>query len=138
MASPRAATMRVSAEVSPGEAADKRTILAIKQDRIANPAMLAHIDREAALLDAVLAPLLAAEPALAAHMADLRAVNERLWTIEDDIRDHERRGDFGPGFIALARAVYLTNDHRAELKRRVNLLFRSDIAEQKSYAAMAQ
>ena len=138
MSNPTQPTMRVTAEVSPGEAADKRTILAIKQDRIANPAMLAHVDREAAMLDAALAPLLAAEPALTSHMADLRAVNERLWAIEDSIREHEHRGDFGPGFIALARAVYLTNDHRAELKRRINLLFRSDIAEQKSYAAMAQ
>jgi hypothetical protein len=137
MSTPSQPTMRVTAEISPGEAADKRTILAIKQDRIANPAMLAHIDREAALLDAALAPLLAAEPSLAAHMADLRAVNERLWTIEDEIRDHERRGDFGPGFVALARAVYLTNDLRAGLKGRINRLLRSDIAEQKSYAAVA-
>ena len=55
--------------------------------------------------------------------------------IEDDIRDCERKGDFGPEFIRLARAVYVTNDKRAALKKEINLLLGSNIVEEKSYAA---
>jgi hypothetical protein len=67
-------------------------------------------------------------------MADLRVVNEELWRIEDDIRLHEQRQDFGERFIELARAVYQTNDRRAEIKRQINLLLGSRIVEEKSYA----
>ena len=66
--------------------------------------------------------------------ADLRAVNEALWQIEDDVRDCERHRDFGPRFVELARSVYHTNDRRAELKRRVNELLGSRIVEEKAYA----
>jgi hypothetical protein len=62
-------------------------------------------------------------------------VNEALWDIEDAIRDREREGDFGERFITLARSVYQTNDLRAELKRRINLLLGSALLEEKSYAA---
>jgi hypothetical protein len=65
---------------------------------------------------------------------DLAAVNAKLWDIEDDIRVCEKTGDFGERFVALARAVYKTNDRRAALKREINLLFNSAIVEEKSYA----
>ena len=61
-------------------------------------------------------------------------VNQELWQIEDDIRVCERAEDFGPAFIALARAVYVTNDRRAALKKQVNLALGSAIVEEKSYA----
>ena len=67
--------------------------------------------------------------------AELRAVNEALWRIEDDIRLCERAGDFGPRFVELARSVYRTNDRRSELKRRINELLGSGLVEEKSYAA---
>ena len=66
--------------------------------------------------------------------AKLKAVNEKLWAIEDDIRDCERAKDFGPKFVELARAVYFSNDERAKLKRDVNLLLGSRLIEEKSYA----
>ena len=66
-------------------------------------------------------------------MKRLRRVNEALWAIEDDIRECERRGDFGATFVALARAVYKTNDERAELKRAINLALGSRLLEEKSY-----
>lgn len=72
---------------------------------------------------------------LAATMAELVAVNGELWDIEDRIRDCERAGDFGPGFVELARAVYRTNDRRAALKARLNQLCGSQLVEEKSYAA---
>jgi Family of unknown function (DUF6165) len=66
--------------------------------------------------------------------AELKAVNETLWRIEDAIRLCERDEDFGPRFIALARSVYHTNDRRAALKRQVNELLGSRLIEEKSYA----
>jgi hypothetical protein len=72
---------------------------------------------------------------LAAATAELVAVNGELWHIEDRIRDCERAGDFGPGFVELARAVYRTNDRRAALKALINQICGSQLVEEKSYAA---
>jgi hypothetical protein len=66
-------------------------------------------------------------------IADLKSVNEALWEIEDEIRDLERGKDFGARFVELARAVYITNDRRAAIKKEVNELVGSDIVEEKSY-----
>ncbi len=117
--------------VSYGEAADKIAILTIKSERIADPAKLANVRRELALLTAAFdAP---PTPELDALLAGLRTVNETLWRIEDDIRIHEARGDFGEGFIRLARAVYRTNDERAAIKRAIDTLLGSELTEEKSY-----
>lgn len=126
--------MRLTIEVSPGEAADKLTILHIKQDRIRDAEKLAHVGREAAMLEAALAPLRARFPAILPLIAELRAVNEALWDVEDALRLHEKRGDFGAEFVRLARSVYETNDRRARIKAEINRILGSDIAEQKSYA----
>jgi hypothetical protein len=75
-----------------------------------------------------------ADQQLEALKSDLAAVNADLWEIEDNIRICEKSNDFGERFIALARAVYKTNDRRAALKREINLLFNSAIVEEKSYA----
>ena len=81
---------------------------------------------------AALVPVLAQ---LATVMAQLVTVNGELWDIEDRIRDCERAGDFGSGFVELARAVYRTNDRRAALKAQINQLCGSQLVEEKSYAA---
>ena len=125
----------IQVPVSAGELVDKVTILEIKSERIADPAKLANIRRELAGLGAILAPMLAKEPALTRCKASLRTINETLWQIEDDIRDCERQKDFGARFVELARAVYRTNDKRAAAKREVDALFGSEIVEEKSYAA---
>jgi len=70
----------------------------------------------------------------ATRVAAYQTVNERLWVIEDDIREQERRKDFGAEFVRLARAVYFENDERAAIKRRINLKLGSSIVEEKSYA----
>ena len=71
--------------------------------------------------------------AIAELTAELRAVNEELWEIEDDVRSCEREGDFGERFIERARSVYKKNDHRAVIKRRINEVLGSAILEEKSY-----
>jgi hypothetical protein len=123
--------MDILAPVSAGELLDKITILRIKSRRMVDPAALSNVRTELAALEKVWAQLTA--ESLNEEEADLTRVNEALWDIEDDIRDHERRQDFGPGFIELARQVYLTNDRRAAIKRAVNQLLGSALKEEKSY-----
>jgi hypothetical protein len=124
----------VTVEVSPGELLDKITILEIKSRRIVDPTKLHNVAVELQTLEAARRRALLDSPELAALAAELRAVNEALWDIEDDIRRCERVGDFGPRFVELARSVYRTNDRRAALKRRVNELLGARVVEEKSYA----
>lgn len=124
--------MSILIPVSPGELVDKITILRVKAARIA-PDKQANVRRELALLEAVAAKALPS--GLEAYFADLEAVNAALWDVEEGKRDCERRGDFGPEFISLARRVYRENDKRAALKRRINDLLSSEIVEEKSYQA---
>ena len=106
-------TIRI--EVAPGELVDKLTILDIKLDRLSDEAKRRNVRTERGVLAAAYgglrdAPGSPRAQTLASLTAQLRAVNEALWVIEDDIRDCERRGDFGTAFVALARAVYRRND----------------------------
>lgn len=117
-----------------GELIDKITILEIKAQRIADPAKLSNVKTELDLLRESQRREGIDHPRLEALKSDLAAVNARLWDIEDEIRLCEKSADFGERFVALARAVYQTNDRRAALKREINLLFNSAIVEEKSYA----
>jgi Family of unknown function (DUF6165) len=119
--------------VSPGELLDKITILRIKCARIAEVEKLAHVREELARLEASRQASLPAGIELAADEAALERVNAELWDIEDRIREHEAQRRFDADFIELARAVYMRNDERAALKRRINLKLESDLVEEKSY-----
>ena len=124
----------VMIEVGPGELIDKITILRIKSERIADEAKLKNVRTELDILNETLAKDVPASDELTRLDGELQKVNEALWEIEDDIRECERKGDFGDDFIRLARAVYVTNDKRAALKKEINLLLGSTIVEEKSYA----
>jgi hypothetical protein len=128
-------TATVSVEIAPGELIDKITILEIKLERIEDRAKLTNVRIEWQTLCEARDGAMAASAELDALSAALKRVNEKLWVIEDDIRDCERDKDFGPKFIELARAVYITNDERARLKRQINDLLGSRLVEEKSYAA---
>lgn len=125
--------MSILVPVSVGEFLDKLTILEIKSERIGDPEKLANIRREQETLSAAWAASPYAGADLEPEYSQLKSVNERLWEIEDEIRDHERRQCFDERFIELARAVYVTNDRRAELKKALNLKLGSDLIEEKSY-----
>jgi hypothetical protein len=127
--------MAVTVPVSWGELIDKITILEIKSRRLDDEAKLANVRKELALLKAVRDREFSGHTGLAELARRLVEVNERLWDIEDDIRVCEARRDFGGRFVELARAVYITNDERAALKRRINELLGSALTEEKSYAA---
>jgi Family of unknown function (DUF6165) len=118
--------------VSWGELLDKIAILEIKADRLRAPDAVTNVQRELALLKQAAGPV----PAAAAPLrAGLLAVNTRLWRIEDAIRAREAAGDFGPGFVALARAVYRENDERGRIKQALNRLLCSALVEEKQYSA---
>jgi hypothetical protein len=119
--------------ISPGELLDKITILQIKSERIADPAKVANVTTELGMLEQVWRDTVADDAEIRALSAELKSINEALWEIEDDIRDEERNRRFGERFIELARAVYVTNDERANAKKKVNLHLNSSIVEEKSY-----
>ena len=120
--------------VSYGELLDKIAILQIKSERISDPAKLANVRRELSALEQTWMAHPAAVQDIARLRADLKAVNERLWVIEDDIRDKERAQAFDEGFVRLARSVYFQNDERARIKREINEALGSTYVEEKSYA----
>ena len=126
--------MTILIQVSPGELIDKMTILEVKLDHMSDPAKLANVRREHDMIKQTFRDNVADTPTLAKLIVELKATNLALWTIEDDIRDHERKGNFGESFVALARSVYRTNDQRSALKRRINVLLDSAIVEEKSYS----
>ncbi len=128
--------------VSPGELLDKITILRIKAARIVDPTKLKNVEIELDLLASIWRESgCAAEPdsetgrALAAEERALEAVNAKLWDIEDRIREKEAAQRFDGEFVELARAVYLSNDERAAIKKRINVRLGSRIVEEKSYAS---
>jgi hypothetical protein len=123
----------IKVPVSPGELLDKITILRIKSQRIGDPAKLANVRLELRVLEETWDASAYAKVDIEAEIGALTAVNGRLWVIEDDIRDKERAQAFDAQFILLARAVYVENDERAAIKRRINAKLGSAIVEEKSY-----
>jgi hypothetical protein len=121
--------------ISPGELIDKITILEIKSQRMTDAAKLHNVRTELTRLSETwkASPFSATD--ISAEWAGLRAVNARLWDIENRIRDQERDGRFDTGFIELARAVYVTNDERAAIKKQINTKLGSPLVEEKSYTA---
>ncbi len=127
--------MSVRIEVSVGELIDKLTILEIKRARISDRKKQENIQRELAALYLEFGSIEIAchAPALLALREDLKSINEKLWDIEDAIREKERQKTFDAAFIQLARNVYITNDDRSHLKRRIDELMGASFTEEKSY-----
>ncbi len=125
--------MELNIAVSPGELIDKITILEIKLSRFSDPAQLRNVTHEYDILSLVVAAEIVPSPRLAELRAALKAINETLWQVEEDLRDHERRQAFDQKFIEAARLVYISNDKRASLKRQINELLGSRLIEEKSY-----
>jgi len=125
--------MNVRVEISIGEFFDKLTILEIKRSRIEDAAKLENIDRELNGLNHLLEELPFSRKDVSDEVDELKAINEKLWVNEDELRDKESRKVFDDAFIKLARAVYQTNDRRFEVKKTINLKLGSDFIEEKSY-----
>ena len=125
--------MQLHVPVSVGEVLDKITILQIKLTYISDARKRFNVQNE---LDALL-PLVTGNSFTSSQMqaltAELKSVNEELWVIEDDIREKEAKKSFDNEFVQLARAVYVTNDKRAAIKKEINLATGSALIEEKSY-----
>jgi uncharacterized protein DUF6165 len=119
--------------LSPGELLDKITILRIKVVRIMDPTKVANVRLELDLLEKTWRDAGCADFDVAPDERALQAVNERLWDVEDLIRDKEAKQTFDREFIDLARAVYVSNDERAAIKKRINMQLGSRLVEEKSY-----
>ena len=125
--------MSIKTEISVGEFLDKLSILQIKQDRIKEAAKLVNINREIETLMTIWVSSAYCGSGIDAELDQLRQVNEQLWEIEDDIRTKEAKGEFDSEFVRLARAVYITNDRRARIKKTINEKVDSGLSEEKSY-----
>lgn len=121
-------------EISNGELLDKFSILEIKMGNISDPSKLTNIENEYRELTSDCTDLLR-NSTISSLYAELKSINQKLWIVEDDIRECERRKDFGQEFISLAREVYFTNDERARVKKEINLASGSSLVEEKSYQA---
>src|SRR4029077_21014728 len=119
-----------------GEVIDKITILEIKQQRLSSADAIANVERELAALNKVVVDASVPAALMELKMA-LKAINEKLWDIENQIRAKEAQGTFDSAFIELARSVYINNDLRAKLKRAINELLNSELVEEKQYTTYA-
>ena len=127
--------MNITSPISLGELVDKITILEIKKERIQDENKLKNVIVELNALRKVLSKCLSNKEydKLLKLLEELKQINLKLWIIEDEIRDWERKKEFGSEFIQLARSVYFTNDERANIKKNINILFGSTLVEEKSY-----
>ena len=123
----------VEVEIAPGELIDKITILEIKMECITANEKRNNIRHELNVLRQCRKELIPDSLPLERLMIDLKAVNRRLWTIEDELREHERDQKFDDRFVNLARTVYKNNDKRSALKAQINSPLGATMVEEKSY-----
>ena len=124
--------MLINTPVSLGELLDKISILIIKEKNIVDDQKQYHIKNELDSLNKTLENSISRSQ-VKEYIEKLIEINSKLWLIEDDIRDCERRKQFDQKFIDLARAIYITNDRRSEIKLEINKKFGSKLVEVKSY-----
>jgi hypothetical protein len=117
-------------EVSVGEIVDKLSILQIKTGIIKDEEKFANVKKEYDYLYDIVFKEMKIEHS---DLFDMVSINQKLWKIEDDIRDKERDKTFDDEFVELARAVYFTNDERAKIKKKINIKYGSNFIEEKSY-----
>ena len=120
--------------ISWGELFDKKTILQIKLKNLKTKSALKNVKIEYTYLSKIFDENFSKNKNAQKLMSDLKKVNQKLWDIEDLIRDKERNKIFDKDFVELARSVYFTNDDRSYIKRKINDTFGSELIEEKSYA----
>lgn len=119
--------------ISNGEILDKFSILIIKQSNIVDKNKLKNIENEINHLKPIFLKILSVDSEIELLYNNLKEINEKLWTIEDNIRIKEKLQQFDSGFIDLARKVYMTNDERSKIKKQINLKSKSYLIEEKSH-----
>ena len=120
----------MTVEISIGEIVDKLSILQIKKNNIKKTSKLINVVNEFNHLYDVVFTTLNIEKS---DYDRLITINEKLWGIEDKLREKESIKSFDGEFIELARLVYFTNDKRAEIKKEINIKYGSNFVEEKNY-----
>jgi hypothetical protein len=120
--------------ISWGELFDKITILQIKLENLTLKNALENVEQELKKLQSIVTQNGPKTMETIQLEGELSQINQQLWGIEDKIRDKERANSFDDEFIQLARSVYITNDERSRIKRKINDLLGSELVEEKSYA----
>lgn len=131
--------MNIHIQIGIGEAFDRLTILQIKREKISDSEKLKNIEKELEYIKQMITNLPKFQDEQDnAHInkliSQLKMANEMLWSVEDELREKERKQEFDQDFIILARNVYFNNDKRAEIKKEINLAYGSEFIEEKSYA----
>jgi hypothetical protein len=126
-------TKKIYSEISAGELFDKISILEIKKNKIKDKNKRNIILKELSSLQETASENIEKSKSIITLYKKLKSINLKLWKIEDDIRDCERKNNFESKFIKLARAVYFTNDERSHIKNKINSQTKSNISEVKSY-----
>jgi uncharacterized coiled-coil DUF342 family protein len=122
-------------EVSTGELVDKLSILEIKLLNIKDKKKTKNVYKELETLNPYFQDLLDVYGLKIKNLyIRISNINKALWDIEDAIRDKEKAEEFDEEFVELARSVYIVNDQRAEVKKEINLLTKSQLVEEKSYS----
>ena len=124
---------KILVEVSVGELLDKISILEIKKEKIKDIDKLIFINDEYLVLTKQLDKNIALKDELKKLYEELKAINAKLWDIEDNKRMCEKNSDFGENFIKLSRDVHFLNDDRAKIKLAINNKTGSKIKEIKQY-----
>ena len=124
---------KILVEVSVGELLDKISILEIKKEKIKDSDKLIFINDEYLVLTKQLDENIALKDELKKLYEELKAINAKLWDIEDKKRMCEKNSDFGENFIKLSRDVHFLNDDRAKIKLAINNKTGSKIKEIKQY-----
>ena len=126
-------TKKIYSEISAGELFDKISILEIKKNKIKDKSKRNIVLKELGSLQEAVNENIEKSKSLTKLYKKLKSINLKLWKIEDDIRDCERKRNFKDKFTKLARTVYFTNDERSRVKNKINNLTKSNISEVKSY-----
>lgn len=128
--------MRINVEIAPGELVDRITILEVKRDNIKDDSKLYHVNNELATLNASATKIrehLEGNKQYKKLVGELKTINQMIWDVLQKQRDLEAANNLGSEFIETCLDVYHANDRRALLKKKINELFDTDIAEVKEY-----
>ena len=110
-----------------GDLVDQITRLEIQLEEGLEPAQAAEVKQEVARLRVRRMELLDGSDDLSMLAAQLKAINQTLRYIEDELRHRDRHHEFGQHFVELARALYLNQEQRAALIRRIDRLRRRPV-----------
>ena len=127
--------MELKLKCSIGEIYDKLTILEIKKSKIKDINKLKNVSYELDYISSLLKEV-SINKEVQNYIKELKQINNKLWDIEDKIRNKEETKEFDDQFIELARSVYITNDKRSILKKKINIAMGSNLIEEKSYKYM--